>query len=362
MPAAPARSRIKRRTPGLPGGFFALAIGVVAARRGSRIPRQSPRLGDDLGCVHGCDGVGRSSQWPFPDDIDDPPTLAGESKCGGIYCWRRPSADCARAASRQRATRRLPIRPRPAPTSPFRANMRATIKTPDQDVKVGAQVIALGDGKFHGVFYIGGLPGDGWDRGDMQRRSRQRNGRRRRDFHGRRRQRPRSSTAKLTILDPGGDELGTLEQGRAQEPHAGRQAARGSQGAVRRHEHRRLDGAARSSKADLLLAGTRSKDEFQDFTLHLEFRTPFVPKATRPGPRQQRPVFARSLRVPDSRFVRAGRGEQRVRRLLPDQGAGREHVLSAACRGRPTTSTSRPPGSRATKKSRTPASRSSTTA
>ncbi|MCE9556502.1 MAG: DUF1080 domain-containing protein, partial [Planctomycetes bacterium] len=33
----------------------------------------------------------------------------------------------------------------------------------DGDKTLGVQVIALGGGKFHGVGYMGGLPGDGWD-------------------------------------------------------------------------------------------------------------------------------------------------------------------------------------------------------
>ena len=33
----------------------------------------------------------------------------------------------------------------------------------DGDKTLAVQVIALGGGKFHGVGYVGGLPGDGWD-------------------------------------------------------------------------------------------------------------------------------------------------------------------------------------------------------
>jgi hypothetical protein len=39
-----------------------------------------------------------------------------------------------------------------------------TLNADGEEIKYGIQVIALGEGKFTGVGYTGGLPGDGWDR------------------------------------------------------------------------------------------------------------------------------------------------------------------------------------------------------
>src|SRR5262245_52089049 len=54
------------------------------------------------------------------------------------------------------------------PDFPFQGEYAGTIKTNNGDLRMGLQVIALGGGKFHSVAYRGGLPGDGWDKGQRR--------------------------------------------------------------------------------------------------------------------------------------------------------------------------------------------------
>ena len=46
----------------------------------------------------------------------------------------------------------------------FQGEYSGMIKAGDGELKLGVQVIALGEGKFRAVAYPGGLPGDGWNR------------------------------------------------------------------------------------------------------------------------------------------------------------------------------------------------------
>jgi type 1 glutamine amidotransferase/mono/diheme cytochrome c family protein len=124
------------------------------------------------------------------------------------------------------------------------------------------QVIALGAGEFEAVIYSGGLPGAGWDKQPPQR------------------------------VDVGADDVASLTQANNMQrierasPTLGMQPPAsaivlfdGSQESLKEH----WQPGAKLTEDGLLEAGATSIDTFQDYSLHVEFRTPFKPYARGQG-------------------------------------------------------------------------------
>jgi hypothetical protein len=149
---------------------------------------------------------------------------------------------------------------------------------PGKDVTVGLQIIALGEGKFDAYMLEGGLPGAGWKPG-MSRVS----------LKGNR------DGSKVTFTDEAGKSIATLENGLI---HLTDKSGPGSElqkterksptldakppaGAVVLFDGTSTD-AWENGKMEnglLLASGSTSKQQSADYTLHLEFRTPYMPTA-----------------------------------------------------------------------------------
>ena len=150
-------------------------------------------------------------------------------------------------------------------------------ETQDTGMKWGAQVIALGDGKFDVVGYRGGLPGEGWQRGDETRRG--------------------TGELKDGVLTLKGDDwTATVKEGEFTVLHEGQTVAE-----LKKVERKSPTlGAKPPEGAKVLFDGTTadhfengkiieenllaasspvSKLKLGDHTLHIEFRTPFMPKS-----------------------------------------------------------------------------------
>ena len=120
----------------------------------------------------------------------------------------------------------------------------------------GLQVIAMGDGEFQVVMYTDGLPAAGWNGKDKQ-------------------------TLELDI-DQVDAMLNNFKRVNRQSPTLGAAAPRGSvvlfdgtQASLDAH----WKAGAKITDDGLLMQGCTSKDVFGDYTMHIEFRTPFMPAA-----------------------------------------------------------------------------------
>jgi hypothetical protein len=143
----------------------------------------------------------------------------------------------------------------------------------------GIQVVALGDGKFDAYILEGGLPGLGWTKDKSRvKLSGQREGElvtfaRNGDFNliitG--------QTAKLS-----GKDVAELPRIARQSPTLG---AKAPEGASFLFDGTSTDGwtNAKMENGLLLSTGTTSKETFKDYSLHLEFLTPYKPHARGQG-------------------------------------------------------------------------------
>jgi len=153
------------------------------------------------------------------------------------------------------------------------------VGTIGKGTKTGAQVVALGDGKFDAVLYAKGLPGAGWDgKVKVTLKGMTKDGKT--TFTGK--------NFKGTIED--GEFTGTADEGvkfslkkvLRNSPTLG---AKPPAGAIVLFDGTGVDqwDGMKLEEGNLLGVGGRTKKKFRDFTLHLEFRTPFMPFARGQG-------------------------------------------------------------------------------
>ncbi|CAN5257318.1 hypothetical protein BH23VER1_BH23VER1_08660 [soil metagenome] len=156
------------------------------------------------------------------------------------------------------------------------------LSTDDGEKKrVGVQVIALGDDQFRAVGYVGGLPGDGWDGEKPESVEAKADGGKvvfaqpDRDLRG-------ILSAEGLAVDSDGEALGTLPKVERESPTLGKAAPDGALVLFDGSGTEAWNGGALTEDGHLK-QGATSKETFGDHSVHLEFRTPFQPKARGQG-------------------------------------------------------------------------------
>ena len=174
---------------------------------------------------------------------------------------------------------------------------------------VGAQVIALGGGQFQMVVYPGGLPGDGWDKGDdrslfagklegKKAVFRHTSGRRRylagsaAQFSATRQYPPKGQKEGKSVIENGkltgtyGKKTFELKRIERKSPTLGAKPPKGAVVLFNGANKDEWQGGRLDAKTKLLNTDGRdikTKRSFQNYTMHVEFLLPFKPAARGQG-------------------------------------------------------------------------------
>ena len=154
------------------------------------------------------------------------------------------------------------------------------INTDDGKMSFGVQVIALGNKTFRAVAYRGGLPGAGWDGSDKIITSgKTENGKT--TFVGEKAKGVIQNNV-LTVYSTDGDKLSTFKKVQRKSPTLGAKPPRGALVLFDGTNVKQWE-TGKIVKGHLLGVPARTKQKFRDFTLHIEFRTPYMPDARGQG-------------------------------------------------------------------------------
>ena len=149
-----------------------------------------------------------------------------------------------------------------------------TVPTDNGPVKYGVQIVALGDHKFRAIGFQGGLPGDGWDN------------KTKREVEGQTKDGVTAfvledvtcavKDSAITIKELDGKLVTTFKKVQRTSPTIG---AKPPVSAVVLFDGKSPDAFAggRMTTDGLLMEGATSKQKFQSYTIHVEFRLPFEP-------------------------------------------------------------------------------------
>lgn len=167
------------------------------------------------------------------------------------------------------------------PDYALQGEYKGSLKMEEGQKAFGTQVIALGDDKYQVVGYPGGLPGDGWARGDELHRvdATAEDGKIRFQVDG----------ADIVVGDGQitvsveGKSLGTLKKVERKSPTLGAKPPAGATVLFDGSSADQFEGGKLVEGKWLGATNCASKLKLGDHTMHIEFRTPYMPHARGQG-------------------------------------------------------------------------------